>query len=113
VINGLRTVNTLMNAEAMKPYLLGEHAPSPRPGSDDEWLSYARAVGGTVYHPASTCRMGQDATAVVDECLRVRGTAGLRVVDASIMPNVVAGNSNAATIMIAEKAADLILAVAG
>jgi choline dehydrogenase len=102
-------VDRVVNGQAMKPYVLSAHSPNPRPQTDEEWLAHARQVGGTVYHPSSTCRMGQDATAVVDERLRVRGIAGLRVVDASIMPNVVAGNSNAAVIMIAEKAADLIL----
>ncbi|MEQ1881816.1 MAG: GMC oxidoreductase, partial [Burkholderiales bacterium] len=87
-----------------------EHVPGLRAVTDEEWLSYACEVGGTVYHPSSTCRMGQDALAVVDEQLRVRGLVGLRVVDASIMPNVVSGNSNAAVVMIGEKAADLILA---
>jgi choline dehydrogenase len=109
VVDGLKTVRRLMRASTMKPYVLAEHAPGDRVQSDDEWLEYARQVGGTVYHPTSTCRMGQDSLAVVDERLRVRGLAGLRVVDASIMPNVVSGNTNAATIMVAEKAADLIL----
>lgn len=110
VMDALKLVRGLMNTNAMRPYVLAEHAPGTRVVTDDDWLEYAREVGGTVYHPTSTCRMGQDALAVVDECLRVRGIAGMRVVDASIMPNVVSGNTNAATIMIAEKAADLILA---
>lgn len=112
VIDGLKLVNKVTRSSAMKPYVLTEHAPKPSPMTDNEWLAYAREVGGTVYHPTSTCRMGQDATAVVDDHLRVRGIERLRVVDASIMPNVVAGNSNAATVMIAEKGADLILAEA-
>jgi choline dehydrogenase len=109
VVEGLKAVRRLMGASAMKPYVLAEHAPGGRVNTDEAWLDYARAVGGTVYHPTSTCRMGQDRLAVVDERLRLRGAAALRVVDASIMPEVVSGNTNAATIMIAEKAADLIL----
>ena len=110
VIDALKIVRSLMRTRAMQPYVLIEHAQGERVRSDEDWLAYAREVGGTVYHPTSTCRMGQDALVVVDERLRVRGLTGLRVVDASIMPNVVSGNSNAATVMIAEKAADLILA---
>jgi choline dehydrogenase len=109
VIHGLKLVRRLMSTAAMKPYVLAEHAPGERVMTDEDWLSYAREVGGTVYHPTSTCRMGQDRLAVVDERLRVRGLHGLRVVDASIMPNVVSGNTNAATVMVAEKAADMIL----
>jgi choline dehydrogenase len=110
VVDGLKTIDRVMQANAMKPFVLSAHAPSPIPRTDDDWLAHARSVGGTVYHPTSTCRMGNDAAAVVDDSLRVRGVAALRVVDASIMPNVVAGNSNAATVMIAEKSADMILA---
>ncbi len=109
VVDSLKTIRRLMGTTPMQPFVAAEHAPGNRVNSDEDWLGYAREVGGTVYHPTSTCRMGQDPMAVVDERLRVRGLSGLRVVDASIMPNVVSGNTNAATVMVAEKGADLIL----
>jgi choline dehydrogenase len=92
----------------MREFIASEYIPGEPVRTDDDFLEYAKQYGGTVFHPTSTCKMGSDPMAVVDAELKVHGLDGLRVVDASIMPAVVSGNTNAATIMIAEKAADMV-----
>jgi choline dehydrogenase len=109
VVAGIKLLRRIMSQPAMRRYIAEERAPDPRCTSDDELLAFARATGTTVFHPTSTCRMGSDSTAVVDERLRVHGIERLRIVDGSIMPTVVSGNTNAAIVMIGEKGADMIL----
>jgi choline dehydrogenase len=109
MVAGMRALRRIIRSPAMARHVAEEVEPGPACASDEDILDYVRRRGSTVYHPVSTCRMGQDDKAVVDERLRVRGFAGLRVIDASIMPAVVSGNTNAATIMIAEKGADMVL----
>ncbi len=92
----------------MQRFIESEYLPGPEVQTDDELLDFARQAGGTVFHPTSTCKMGVDPMAVVDPELRVHGLTGLRVVDASVMPTVASGNTNAPTIMIAEKAAHMV-----
>lgn len=108
-VEGLKMLRKILNAPAMRPFVTREVEPGPATASDDDWLAYCRLRGSTVYHPTSTCRMGSDPRAVVDQRLRVRGIEGLRVIDASIMPDLMSGNTNAPVIMIAEKASDMIL----
>jgi choline dehydrogenase len=110
IVDGLKLLRRIMDKPVMRQYIAEERAPGEHCTSDADLLAFARDAGTTVYHPTSTCRMGSDPNAVVDERLRVRGFAGLRVIDASIMPSVVSGNTNAATVMIAEKGADMVLA---
>ncbi|WP_316173437.1 MULTISPECIES: choline dehydrogenase [unclassified Bradyrhizobium] len=108
-VDGLRILRKILAAPALQPYVTDEAYPGSKVIADEDILAYCRQTGSTIYHPTSTCRMGNDALAVVDERLRVRGIEGLRVVDASIMPDLVSGNTNAPVIMIAEKASDMIL----
>jgi choline dehydrogenase len=109
IVAGVAAMRCIFQAPAMARYIAEEIEPGKQCDNDDELLDFIRQRGSTTYHPVGTCRMGQDQKAVVDERLRVRGFTGLRVVDASIMPAVVSGNTNAATIMIGEKGADMIL----
>jgi choline dehydrogenase len=104
------TRRIVLETEAMRPFQPLEHLPGLAAQSEAELRRAAGDIGTTIFHPVGTCRMGRDALAVVDERLRVQGLAGLRVVDASIMPTITSGNTNAPTLMIAEKGAAMILA---
>ncbi|HEX7734010.1 MAG TPA: choline dehydrogenase [Ktedonobacteraceae bacterium] len=108
LLAGLKLSHELAHTRAFASFLGAESDPLTWDKSDSEMIEAMRQSGETLYHPAGTCKMGSDPLAVVDTQLRVRGVEGLRVIDASIMPNVVGGNTNAPTIMIAEKAADII-----
>jgi choline dehydrogenase-like flavoprotein len=109
VVAGMKAMRRIMDEPAMRRYIAEERAPGAQCVADADLLAFARDTGTTVYHPTSTCRMGSDPSAVVDERLRVRGLERLRVIDASIMPTVVSGNTNAAAVMIGEKGADMVL----
>jgi choline dehydrogenase len=109
ITDGLKIGRHLLSSAHMRTYIESEFLPGSDVHTDDDLLDYARRTGGTVFHPTSTCKMGIDPMAVVDPELKVHGIQGLRVVDASVMPAVISGNTNAPTIMIAEKAADMIL----
>jgi choline dehydrogenase len=108
IVGGLRFARRLFNAPALQPYIGEERLPGAQAQSDDELLDYAKRNGNTVYHASCTCMMGPQANCVVDSELRVHGLEGLRVIDASVMPAVTSTNTNAPTIMIAEKGAVLI-----
>ena len=112
LIAGLKLIRRIYAAQPMAGHVVAERTPGVDVQSDAELLAYIRANAQSMYHPVGTCRMGADAASVVDAQLRVRGVAGLRVVDASVMPSIPSGNTNAPTIMLAEKAADLILGAA-
>jgi choline dehydrogenase len=109
LVEGMKAAQALVDMPPMRRYVARLHDPPERIAGDDEWEEYLRMRGGISFHPVGTCRMGDDRHAVVDERLRVRGFEGLRVVDASIMPTLVSGNTNAPTIMIGEKGAHMIL----
>lgn len=108
MVRGVRMARQLARTPSMSPYIVDEYRPGFDVESDDEALAFIREHGTTIFHPVGTCRMGSDANSVVDTRLKVRGIDGLRVVDASIMPLLVSGNTNAAAIAIGEKGADLI-----
>jgi choline dehydrogenase-like flavoprotein len=109
MVEGARLAQDIFSQSALNPYLAGSHVPSNLLRTQEEFETFVRREAHPGLHPCGTCRMGEDEMGVVDSQLRVRGIAGLRVVDASVMPNVVSGNLNAVVIMIGEKAADLIL----
>lgn len=108
-VRAVRIARAIMTAPAMADMKVSEMAPGAAQTSDDEIINWVKEVGETTYHPVGTCKMGSDAMAVVDDQLRVRGLHGLRVADASIMPTLTSGNTNAPCIMIGEKAADMVL----
>jgi choline dehydrogenase len=108
IVEGLKLLRRLLASPQLQRFVESEMLPGREVGSDAQLLDYARRRGGTVYHPTSTCKMGVDGLAVVDPQLRVVGLEALRIADASVMPTVVSGNTNAATIMIGEKLADML-----
>ncbi|MFT5112336.1 MAG: choline dehydrogenase [Parasphingorhabdus sp.] len=109
-VNAIKVARSIAEAPALKDCITDEYVPGRQYQSDEDILQAAREFSQTIYHPTSTCKMGNDDMAVVDERLRVHGIDGLRIADASIMPNIVSGNTNAPCIMIGEKAADMIRA---
>ena len=112
LLAAMRLSRRILGSSPFNPYVAGELWPGTDRQSDDELLDHARRTGNTAYHPMGTCRMGPDKhnDTVVDDALRVHGIEGLRVADASIMPMIPSANLNASTLMIGEKAADMIVA---
>ena len=109
MIEGIRLIRRILSSSPFAEHFKEELLPGANYQSDEQLVNYLRDNAQSMYHPVGTCRMGRDTGAVVDDRLRVHGIAGLRVVDASIMPRISSGNTNAPTIMIAEKAADMIV----
>jgi choline dehydrogenase-like flavoprotein len=110
LVDGIRIARRILATSSFDDYRGDELNPGSAAQSDDEILARCKEKLGLVYHPVGTCKMGHDEMAVVDDTLKVHGLESLRVVDASIMPTLIGGNTNAPTMVIAEKAADLILA---
>jgi choline dehydrogenase len=109
-VEGIKLARRLAATKSLKPYIADEYRPGFEAKTDEDVLDFARNYGATIFHPAGTCKMGKDEMAVVDSELGVQGVENLRVVDCSIMPTLVSGNTHAPVVMIAEMAADLILA---
>jgi len=108
-VRAIQIARSVMTAKALAPLQVTEEAPGKDRQTNDEILDWVKGAAETTYHPVGTCKMGSDPMAVVDSRLRVHGIDGLRVADASIMPTLTSGNTNAPAIMIGEKAADLVL----
>ena len=107
-VAGVKAARAIAASRAMRPFIKREVKPGPDAADDAALLDFCRHHGATIFHPSGTCKMGHDAMAVVDARLRVHGVAGLRVVDGSVMPTLVSGNTHAPIVMLAEKAADMI-----
>ncbi len=108
LVAGLRLARKIAAQKAIQHFIEFEYLPGEHVSTEEDWVEYAKEYGGTIFHPVGTCKMGQDPMAVVDARLRVHGVTGLRVADASVMPTLVSGNTNAAAVMIGERAADLV-----
>jgi choline dehydrogenase-like flavoprotein len=109
LVDAMKLARHVVGQPAMRRYVDHEMNPGPQVVDDADWLAFARANGQTIYHPMGTCRMGEDAGAVVDSRLKVHGLAGLRVIDASVMPRMVSGNCQAAVMMVAERGAGFVV----
>lgn len=109
LVGGMKVARQITQQPALAHYIDHEMNPGDLVQTDEDWLDFARHNGQTIYHPIGTCRMGTDDAAVVDTRLRMRGLEGLRIIDASVMPAMVSGNTQAAVMMVAEKGADLVL----
>jgi len=108
MLDGIKLVRRVATSAALSDYNRREVIPGPDVQTDDELQQYIADYGNTIFHPAGTCRMGDDPLAVVDQKMRVHGVEGLRVADASVMPTVLSGNTNAGCIMLGERLAALI-----